>query len=109
MIYFYFIEGCRHCVNAKEALKYEIESGEVQLKQAKDAPPGVKGFPHFINTENHMSKSGWVGNKYRLFIELKFVQSNKKPDPSTLDVRYNNRCGYVMLCQTWSKQAPYTL
>ncbi len=50
MITFYSMEGCGHCKNAKVQLEKEIASGQVVVKNAREAPAGVTGFPFFTSS-----------------------------------------------------------
>ena len=47
-IIFYSANGCGFCVKAKQMLKDQIASGKIMMKDAKEAPKGVRGFPHFV-------------------------------------------------------------
>ena len=47
-IIFYTANGCGFCVKAKQMLKDLIASGKIMMKDAKEAPKGVRGFPHFV-------------------------------------------------------------
>ena len=49
-IIFYTANGCGFCVKAKQMLKDLIASGKIMMKDAKEAPKGVRGFPHFVGT-----------------------------------------------------------
>ena len=46
-IIFYSANGCGFCVKAKQMLKDLIASGKIMVKDAKEAPKGVRGFPFF--------------------------------------------------------------
>ena len=50
------MSGCHFCTKAKNLLKSAIESGEVELIPASEAPTDVRGFPHF--TFKDQSHSG---------------------------------------------------
>lgn len=50
MITFYSMEGCGHCKNAKVQLEKEIALGKVIVKNAREAPAGVAGFPYFTSS-----------------------------------------------------------
>ena len=67
-IKFYFMDGCGHCVHAKNDLRNEIGNGKVELQPSSKAPRGVSGFPHFVNGIN--SVSGYPGSKEELFRRL---------------------------------------
>lgn len=53
-IIFYSANGCGFCVKAKQMLKDQIASGKIIMKDAKEAPKGVRGFPFFES----VSKNG---------------------------------------------------
>lgn len=59
MIILYAMDGCGHCVRAKKELVNMISSGQIIVKCPSEAPPGVRGFPHFTNTDNGKSVSGY--------------------------------------------------
>lgn len=65
MLIFYAMDGCGHCVRAKGELADMISSSQIIVKGPSEAPPGVRGFPHFVNTVNGKSVSG-----YRPKVEL---------------------------------------
>ena len=67
-IKFYFMDGCGHCVHAKNDLKDEIGNGTIKMLPSSRAPKGVNGFPHFVNGKN--SVSGYSGSKEDLFRSL---------------------------------------
>ena len=50
MITFYSMEGCGYCKKALAELKEEIAFGQVVVKNASDAPSGVRGFPYFTSS-----------------------------------------------------------
>lgn len=69
MITFYSMQGCGHCVNAKSQLAQDISSGLVTVKDASESPPGVRGFPHFVNEQNGKTSTGF-GSRSKLLSEL---------------------------------------
>ena len=58
-VVFYHMEGCGFCKKAKDELVDEIASGKVIVKDSKEAPAGVRGFPHFVNEDNGKSVTGF--------------------------------------------------
>jgi glutaredoxin len=62
----YEMKGCPHCVSSKNALQSQIDSGEVVVKDAKEAPQGVRGFPHFESLKTGKSHSGAVKSMAQL-------------------------------------------
>lgn len=70
-IIFYSMESCPFCVRSAEALKEEIKKGLVVVKDAKEAPPGVKGFPTFVHASSGKTTSGAVKNFQELKQKLK--------------------------------------
>jgi hypothetical protein len=73
-IIFYAMNGCGHCDNAKEALAEEINSGKIKVLSNFEAPYGVQGFPHFVNTVNKRTCTGWPGSKNNLLEKLDCVE-----------------------------------
>jgi hypothetical protein len=73
-IIFYAMNGCGHCDNAKDALAEEINSGKIKLLSNFEAPYGVQGFPHFVNTVNKRTCTGWPGSKNNLLEKLDCVE-----------------------------------
>lgn len=73
-IIFYAMNGCGHCDNAKDALASEINSGKIKVLSNLEAPQGVQGFPHFVNTENKKTLTGWPGSKDNLIQRLEFKE-----------------------------------
>jgi glutaredoxin len=65
-VVFYEMKGCPHCVSSKNALQSQIDSGEVVVKDAKEAPQGVRGFPHFESLKTGKSHSGAVKSMAQL-------------------------------------------
>lgn len=91
------MDRCGFCTKAKAELSNEIASGMVVVKGTSDAPNGVKGFPHFVNTENNKSHSGYAP-KAVLFKSLGV--SNEGYESCTC--RVGNIGGYLKLSQTWA-------
>jgi len=58
-VVFYHMEGCGFCKKAKDELVDEIASGKVIVKDSKEAPAGVRGFPHFVNEDNGKTVTGF--------------------------------------------------
>ena len=58
-VVFYHMEGCGFCEKAKDELVDEIASGKVIIKDSKEAPAGVRGFPHFVNEDNGKTVTGF--------------------------------------------------
>jgi glutaredoxin len=58
-VVFYHMKGCGFCQKAKDELANEIASGKVVIKDSKEAPTGVRGFPHFVNEDNGKSVTGF--------------------------------------------------
>ena len=58
-VVFYHMEGCDFCKKAKDELVNEIASGKVIVKDSKEAPAGVRGFPHFVNEDNGKTVTGF--------------------------------------------------
>lgn len=73
-IIFYAMNGCGHCDNAKDALAEEINSGKIKVLSNFEAPYGVQGFPHFVNTKNKKTLTGWPGSKNNLLEKLDCVE-----------------------------------
>ena len=69
-IIFYAMKGCGHCENAEIALAEEINSGKIKVLSNFEAPYGVQGFPHFVNTINKKTLTGWPGSKKDLLERL---------------------------------------
>jgi len=69
-IIFYAMKGCGHCENAEIALAEEINSGKIKILSNFEAPYGVQGFPHFVNTINKKTLTGWPGSKKDLLERL---------------------------------------
>ena len=72
MIIFYSMDGCGFCQKAKSELANDIASGLVIIKGQKEAPPGVNGFPHFVNEKNGKAVSGFRPRE-KLFAELEIL------------------------------------
>ncbi len=66
-IVFYNMQGCGFCAKAMKMLEHEIAQGKIIVKPNTEAPAEVKGFPHFINTDNGKSQSGLPKDKESLF------------------------------------------
>ena len=85
-IILFSMNGCGFCQKAKQLLKKLIDAGMIQVKDAKDAPKGVKGFPFFLNTENNKQMTGYPGTidnlMKKLGVELG-VGGKKSPSPGT--------------------------
>lgn len=80
-ITFYNMTGCGYCSKAKTMFAAEIASGEMLVKDAKDAPQGTRGFPTFTN--NGQSHSGLPGSKQELYSKLGYSGSTEN---------YQNNC-----------------
>ena len=96
MIIFYEMKGCGFCKKARQELASEIASGLVVVKGTGEAPAGVRGFPHFVNTANGKSSSGYAP-KAKLFQALGV--SSEEYEGCACRVRQAG--GYVTLSQTW--------
>ena len=118
MITFYFMEGCGHCKNAKAQLEKEISSGQVVVKNARDAPSGVTGFPYFTSSSG-ATHTGYLPKDQLLEKLGENVKEgyNKQPhhphkqphhhphkEPEICSKRSG---GYVTLGHTWIKQKSY--
>ena len=136
-IVFYCMAGCYHCQMANSALEKEINSGIVgKFAHTDDPPPGIQGFPHFVNNKNGKTVTGWPRTKDELFLQLDYKETFWfKPDmkkegfsenfemesiPSynvlepmetiPADVPYHhNVCGYSKLSNCWVKRPDYTV
>jgi hypothetical protein len=97
MIIFYAMDMCGFCTKAKSELGDEIASGFVVVKGTSDAPAGVKGFPHFVNSENGKKHSGYAP-KAELFKSLGV--DNESYESCPCRVRHSG--GYLKLSQTWA-------
>ena len=58
-VVFYHMKGCGFCKKAEAELANEIASGKVVIKDSKEAPDGVRGFPHFVNEDNGKTVTGF--------------------------------------------------
>ena len=58
-VVFYHMKGCGFCKKAEAELANEIASGKVVIKDSKEAPTDVRGFPHFVNEDNGKSVTGF--------------------------------------------------
>ena len=70
MIIFYNMPGCGFCQKAQEILSEYIKNKSVVVKNYKEAPSNVNGFPYFVNTENKKSYTGLPSSVEKLFQEL---------------------------------------
>jgi len=68
MITFYSMESCPHCQGAMVLLEEEISKGVVSVKPHTQAPPGVRGFPHFVM--GNKTHTGAPKSKSALFQKL---------------------------------------
>ena len=69
-IILFSMNGCGFCQKAKQLLKKLIDAGMIEVKDAKDAPKGVRGFPFFLNTENNEQMTGYPGTIDNLMKKL---------------------------------------
>ena len=97
MIILYAMDRCGFCTRAKSELRNEIDSGLVVVKGTSEAPAGVKGFPHFVNTKNGKSHSGYAP-KDELFKSLGVNNEGYERCPC----HNGNNGGYLKLSQTWT-------
>ena len=75
------MDGCGFCEKAKKELQPQIKSGVVVVKNARQARNdgvNVSGFPHFKNTKNGLSHTGYL-DKNKLFekLEVSVVENYK--------------------------------
>lgn len=68
MITFYSMESCPHCQRTMVLLEEEINKGVVSVKPHTQAPPGVRGFPHFVS--GNKTHTGAPRSKSALFQKL---------------------------------------
>ena len=74
-IVFYHMTGCYYCQKANEALDPLIKSGKIgKFTHNEKPPPGVQGFPHFVNNKNGKTVTGWPGSEAELFIQLDYIK-----------------------------------
>lgn len=79
-IVFYHMTGCYHCQTANEALDPLIQSGKIgKFTHNQQPPPGVQGFPHFVNNKNGKTVTGWPGSEEELFRQLGYIKENYDP------------------------------
>ncbi len=69
-IIFYEMPGCYYCVKSKDLFKDEITKGMIVVKPSSQAPPGVSGFPFFVNPQNGITHTGFPGDKSTLYNKL---------------------------------------
>ena len=80
-IIFYTANGCGFCVKAKQMLKDQIASGKIMMKDAKEAPKGVRGFPHFVGT-NGKTHTGLPPSAAALMDKLGAGKGKSSPGPT---------------------------
>ena len=109
----YSMEGCGHCKNAKAQLEKEIASGQVVVKNAREAPHGVTGFPYFTSSSG-ATHTGYLPKDQLLEKLGETVKEgyNKPPHhphkPPHQEPEICKRSGgYVTLGETWTKQKSY--
>jgi arsenate reductase-like glutaredoxin family protein len=68
-ITFYEMPSCPHCVKAKADIASYNGPITFIIKNASEAPAGVRGFPHFV-ASNGKEVSGYGGSLSNLFSEL---------------------------------------
>jgi len=76
-IVLFTMNGCGHCVAAKSMLAAEIQDGTVVVKDSSAAPPGVGGFPHFLNTANNKQITGLPPTKKILLESLGYTNGEE--------------------------------
>jgi hypothetical protein len=83
-IVFYHMEGCYYCRMANDELDPLIKAGIIpasgiigKFAPTDNPPPGVQGFPHFVNNKNGKTITGWPGSKQALYDKLDY----KEPVP----------------------------
>lgn len=97
-VIFFTMEGCGFCMKAKQELEKELKNGLVHLQDAKDAPSGVSGFPHFVNFKSGKSHTGYAP-KDKLFESLGvLITENYEPPKS----RNRNLDNYAKLSDIWT-------
>lgn len=62
------MDNCPHCERTKTMLNEEIRNGMVEIKPHTQSPPGVRGFPYFVN--GNRSHTGAPRSKSDLFQKL---------------------------------------
>ncbi len=72
MITFYSMNGCGFCNKSKTLLADQLENKVVVIKDKKDAPAGVRGYPYFVNELNGKTHTGYPGTVDKLFTVLEF-------------------------------------
>lgn len=100
-IIFFNMQGCGFCAKAMKMFEQEIAQGKIIVKPNTEAPAEVKGFPHFINTDNGKSQSGLPKDKESLFSILQ-AEGAASPDgdvlpPGALVIFYfMENCGHCV-------------
>jgi len=64
--------GCGYCRKSKTLLQPFIDNKTITVKHHTDAPDGISGFPHFVNTLNNETHTGYPGSVDNLFNILKY-------------------------------------
>jgi len=64
--------GCGYCRKSKALLQPYIDNNTIIIKSHSEAPQGVNGFPHFVNTINEETHTGYPGSVNNLFNILKY-------------------------------------
>ena len=101
-IIFYSANGCGFCVKAKQMLKDQIASGKIMMKDAKEAPKGVRGFPHFVG-KNGKTHTGLPPSAAALMQKLGAGGKSKttpavKPIPGFIGCRVDSDCKVNQKC-----------
>jgi hypothetical protein len=123
-IVFYHMEGCHYSGIANTELDPQIKSGIIgKFAHTDKPPPGVQGFPHFVNNKNGKTVTGWPGSEKELFIQLDYIKEGynvldshllphkRKEFPETFEMENfpsYNVGGYSKLSNCWVKQPNYT-
>jgi glutaredoxin len=102
-IIFYTANGCGFCVKAKQMLKDQIASGKIIMKDAKEAPKGVRGFPHFVG-KNGKTHTGLPPSAEALMDKLGGTHPKSKttpglkPIPGFIGCRVDSDCKVNQKC-----------
>ena len=129
-IVFYHMTGCYYCKMANDALDPLIKAGIIpasgiigKFAHTDKPPPGVQGFPHFVNNKNGKTVTGWPGSEKELFIQLDYIKEGynvleshllphkRKEFPETFEMENfpsYNVGGYSKLSNCWVKRPDFT-